>query len=309
METPKIIASKELRAARGLAPEAEPVAVATDAERELGDARAVLSKFHCRTGNIAEQITAIIAGNIKATKERDAARQRIGKLELLGEDQRGRIEELESAFRTGPVTGMSLDDLLTALQSNNGDLTEERDALKSELQSLKNTHAQTEIFRFAAVDDLAKERSELASLRTGSVQLADDLDACKRERDHERNLREDSCKDWAGDDEAIRMICSRAGIDTEGSSYGVPPMVGWVELLHKKHDELQQQLTEQSALCERVVERFKLIAEGREHFHATYNGGHHMPDANAAFHHGMDTVFNWLSVEYVKLLQRAEGKP
>lgn len=52
----------------------------------------------------------------------------------------------------------------------------------------------------------------------------------------------------------------------------------------------------------------KALAEFRKSCHDSYNGGHHEPATNEAFHHGMDTICNILEDWVAKqATQRAAG--
>lgn len=74
-----------------------------------------------------------------------------------------------------------------------------------------------------------------------------------------------------------------------GKTYLVDQL--WAESTMETRSEtslLQERVTE---LVQQVVE-FKRFGDQRDGYHGTYNGGHEDEKNRAAFHHGMDTVFN-----------------
>ena len=79
------------------------------------------------------------------------------------------------------------------------------------------------------------------------------LAAAEQRAEGERQLRETACKDWAEDDATLKAIAKKHGIDTEGSSFGVPTMVDCIE-------EMERTLTAQrdTAIRERDEAKARL---------------------------------------------------
>lgn len=100
--------------------------------------------------------------------------------------------------------------------------------------------------------------------------LTRERDEARAERDKEKQIREQSNRDWAEDDTAIRELVRPLGIDVDGDSFAVPPVVELVEqaikALTASRDKLREALKGQSEFLKLLNMKLRVCYDAASRF-------------------------------------------